>query len=75
VAVVVMSYVFFRGMRGPAWVNTFQTVLFLCSGAAALSPVASCIGGFPRALESLRASQGTAALLTRVRSPPRFFPS
>ena len=30
VAMVVMSYVFFGGMRGTAWVNTFQTVLFLC---------------------------------------------
>ena len=29
VAMVVMSYVFFGGMRGTAWVNTFQTVLFL----------------------------------------------
>ena len=29
VALVVMSYVFFGGMRGTAWVNTFQTVLFL----------------------------------------------
>ena len=25
VALVVMSYVFFGGMRGTAWVNTFQT--------------------------------------------------
>ena len=29
VALVVMSYVFFGGMRGTAWVNTFQTILFL----------------------------------------------
>ena len=28
-ALVVMSYVFFGGMRGTAWVNTFQTTLFL----------------------------------------------
>ena len=31
VALVVMSYVFFGGMRGTAWVNTFQTMLFLAS--------------------------------------------
>ena len=36
VAMVVMSYVFFGGMRGTAWVNTFQTVLFLCFGAIAI---------------------------------------
>ena len=34
VALVVMSYVFFGGMRGTAWVNSFQTVLFLAFGAA-----------------------------------------
>jgi len=32
VAMVVMCYVFFGGMRGTAWVNTFQTSLFLCFG-------------------------------------------
>ena len=36
VALVVMSYVFFGGMRGTAWVNAFQTVLFLSFGAVAL---------------------------------------
>ena len=36
VAMVVMSYVFFGGMRGTAWVNTFQTILFLTFGAIAL---------------------------------------
>jgi SSS family solute:Na+ symporter len=36
VALVVMGYVFFGGMRGTAWVNTFQTVLFLSFGAIAL---------------------------------------
>jgi SSS family solute:Na+ symporter len=30
---VVMCYVFFGGMRGTAWVNTFQTILFLSFGA------------------------------------------
>ena len=36
VALVVMSYVFFGGMRGTAWVNAFQTILFLSFGAVAL---------------------------------------
>src|SRR6266513_2836044 len=35
VALVVMSYVFFGGMRGTAWVNTFQTLMFLCFGSIA----------------------------------------
>ena len=73
VAAVVMSYVFFGGMRGTAWVNTFQTVLFLCFGAAALLLVGSSIGGFPAAMESLLGSDAAAHLLTRERVSPRFF--
>ena len=73
VAVVVMSYVFFGGMRGTAWVNTFQTVLFLCFGAAALILIGSSIGGYPQAMESLLGAEGTASLLTRERISPRFF--
>ena len=72
VAAVVMSYVFFGGMRGTAWVNAFQTVLFLCFGAAALVLVGSSVGGYPQAIESLLGSDA-APLLTRERVPPRFF--
>ena len=62
VALVVMSYVFFGGMRGTAWVNTFQTVLFLSFGAVALIVIGRGMGGFPAAMESLLASpaDGTA---------------
>ena len=73
VAVVVMSYVFFGGMRGTAWVNTFQTVLFVCFGAAALILVGSSIGGYSEAMESLLGAEATASLLTRERVPTRFF--
>ena len=73
VAVVVMSYVFFGGMRGTALVNTFQTVLFLSFGAVAIVLIGGRIGGFSAAMESLLASETTAPLLTRERMPPRFF--
>ena len=73
VALVVMSYVFFGGMRGTAWVNTFQTVLFLTFGVVAILLIGSRIGGFSAAMESLLASEATAPLLTRERMPPRFF--
>ena len=36
VALVVMSYVFFGGMRGTAWVNTLQTLMFLAFGLIAV---------------------------------------
>ncbi len=73
VALVVMGYVFFGGMRGTAWVNTFQTILFLSFGAIALIVIGRGIGGFRSAMESLLASAATAPLLTRERVSPLFF--
>ena len=73
VSLVVMGYVFFGGMRGTAWVNTFQTVLFLSFGAIAVAVIAAGMGGFRQAIESMLASPSTAPLLTRERVSPRFF--
>ena len=73
VAMVVMGYVFFGGMRGTAWVNTFQTVMFLSFGAVALVVIGRGMGGFSGAMESLLASPATAPLLTRERISPLFF--
>jgi SSS family solute:Na+ symporter len=73
VALVVMSYVFFGGMRGTAWVNTFQTVLFLCFGAVALIVIGAGMGGFRGTAESLLGSPASAWLLTRERVSPLYF--
>jgi SSS family solute:Na+ symporter len=73
VALVVMSYVFFGGMRGTAWVNSFQTVVFLSFGAVALVVISRGLGGFGPAMESLLASPDTASLLTRERVSPLVF--
>jgi SSS family solute:Na+ symporter len=73
VALVVMSYVFFGGMRGTAWVNTFQTLLFLCFGAIAVTVIGAGLGGFGPTMEALLASPATAPLLSRERIPPLFF--
>jgi SSS family solute:Na+ symporter len=72
VAMVVMSYVFFGGMRGTAWVNTFQTVLFLCFGAIALIVIGVGMGGFTSAAQAMQASP-MAYLLTRERISPYYF--
>ncbi len=66
VAAVVMSYVFFGGMRGTAWVNTFQTTLFLVFGAVAVLVIGWGMGGFRASVEALAASP-QAFLLTRER--------
>src|SRR4249919_2521589 len=73
VSLVVMGYVFFGGMRGTAWVNTFQTILFLSFGAIAVAVIAHGMGGFANAIEALLASPSTAPLLTRERVSPLYF--
>jgi SSS family solute:Na+ symporter len=73
VAMVVMSYVFFGGMRGTSWVNTFQTALFLIFGLIALVVIGTGIGGFRSVVESLEASPATKSLLTLERTSPLFF--
>src|SRR5687768_7230039 len=73
VALVVMSYVFFGGMRGTAFVNSFQTVLFLSFGAVALFAIGRSMGGFGLVMESLLDSPATAPLLTRERISPWYY--
>jgi SSS family solute:Na+ symporter len=73
VALVVMSYVFFGGMRGTAWVNTFQTILFLLFGAIAILVISSGMGGFRNAAQAMLASPAFAPLLTRERISPLYF--
>ena len=73
VALVVMGYVFFGGMRGTAWVNAFQAAMFLSFGAIALIVIGRGMGGFSAAMDSLLASPATAPLLTRERISPAFF--
>ncbi len=73
VAMVVMSYVFFGGMRGTAWVNTFQTVLFLLFGAVALIVIGTGMGGFRNAAQSMLSAPAFAPLMTRERISPLYF--
>ena len=72
VAMVVMSYVFFGGMRGTAWVNTFQTVLFLLFGAIALIVIGVGMGGFQTAAQAIQNSP-MSSLLTRERISTYYF--
>src|SRR5688500_8689678 len=73
VALVVMGYVFFGGMRGTAWVNTFQTLLCLICGAVALVVIGVGMGGYKTAAQQMLASPALAPLLTRERISPYYF--
>jgi SSS family solute:Na+ symporter len=68
-----MSYVFYGGMRGTAWVNTLQTGLFLSFGLAAVAVIGTGMGGFPSIAEKLLADAKTSYLLTREKFSPLAF--
>jgi len=42
---VVLIYVFFGGMRGTAWANTFQTIVFMVLGVVTFSIISDKLGG------------------------------
>ncbi len=44
ICVVVLIYVFFGGMRGTAWANTFQTVVFMALGVVTFYAIANKLG-------------------------------
>lgn len=74
VAIVVMLYVFFGGMRGVAWVNALQTVLFLGFGAIAFWLISKNLGGYDKIMAEIAGDPKDSALLTRARiSPQEFF--
>jgi solute:Na+ symporter, SSS family len=73
VALVVMGYVFFGGMQGTAWVNTFQTILFLIFGGIALVVIGVGMGGYRNAAQQMLSSPALAPLMTRERISPLYF--
>jgi SSS family solute:Na+ symporter len=72
VALVVMGYVFIGGMRGTAWVQTVQTLLFLSFGTVAVAVIGAGMGGFAAPVEALADSE-LSYLLTRERVSPAYF--
>lgn len=52
ICVVVLIYVFFGGVRGTAWANTFQTLIFLILGVVTFVTISSRLGG-PQAASAL----------------------
>lgn len=54
ICLVVMIYVFFGGMRGTAWANALQTLLFMVLGIVAFVMIAYKAGGESTFFESLQ---------------------
>jgi solute:Na+ symporter, SSS family len=73
VAVVVMGYVFFGGMRGTALVNAVQTTMFLLVGTTAFIVIGFGMGGFRDVIAGMLDTPSQAPLLTRERVSPLYF--
>ena len=55
---VVLIYVFFGGMRGTAWANAFQTMVFMVLGIITFVVIANRLGGQDTLLDNLRTIAG-----------------
>ena len=53
VCAVVVTYVCYGGLRGTAWANTFQTLVFMVLGGVAFFTIVSSMGGFTQAMSSV----------------------
>ncbi len=73
VVLAVTIHIFLGGMRGAAWVNTFQTILFLVFGGIAVVLISQSLGGYSNVMEHLAASPKTAMLLSREKIPTQEF--
>lgn len=71
VTVVVVYYLLVGGMRGAAWVNTFQTAVFLVGGIAIFFIVANVLGGFAESTKAV--AEKYPELLSREKMPWQVF--
>ena len=53
ICAVVLSYVTYSGMRGTAWVNTFQTLVFMTLGGITFFVIAHRMGGLSNAISKI----------------------
>lgn len=57
ICLIVLSYVFFGGLRGAVWANTFQTLVFMSAGAVAFWLISTRLGGLREAAEAVTQSE------------------
>lgn len=53
ICAIVLFYVFFGGLRGAVWANTFQTVVFMITGVIAFWMISSRLGGLSAASQAV----------------------
>lgn len=72
VCLVIFIYITFGGMRGTAWVNTFQTMVFMVLGAAAFWVVLNRLDGLSNALATVAAEKPQLMVRGSAISPLKF---
>lgn len=53
ICIVVLIYVFFGGMRGTAWANAFQTMVFMALGVVTFYIISTKLGGLQAATQAV----------------------
>ncbi len=53
ICLIVLFYVFFGGLRGAVWANTFQTAVFMITGVIAFYLISSRMGGLVEATQKV----------------------
>lgn len=53
ICAIVLFYVFFGGLRGAVWANTFQTLVFMITGVLAFWMISSKLGGLAAASQAV----------------------
>ncbi|MCZ6514855.1 MAG: sodium:solute symporter family protein [Acidobacteria bacterium] len=53
ISAVVLTYVFMGGLRGTAWANAFQTVVFMVLGLVTFIAIVNDLGGIRTAMEAV----------------------
>ena len=56
ICLIVLTYIFFGGLRGAAWANTFQTAVFMVTGVFAFYLIANKLGGADAATQAVLAA-------------------
>ncbi len=65
ICLIVLFYVFFGGLRGAVWANTFQTIVFMVTGIIAFTMISSRLGGLQAATQAVIDSEFAAPRLAR----------
>ncbi|NND99780.1 MAG: sodium:solute symporter family protein, partial [Pirellulaceae bacterium] len=75
ICAVVLTYVFFGGMRGTAWANAFQTAVFMVLGVVTFVVIANSIGGTDSFMKNLEiaSSQAAESHIGRTKIPKTVF--